>query len=255
MPTEPDIYFKDLDADDITRVTDSGQAHDPDIDGDYIVYRSGDPASDGQRIRLYKISTKDDHSVSDRTKITSAPRISDRLIVWSDRRNEEDDNVWSYDITNDVQFKVTGAEKNQISPDISGTTAVWQDGRGDAPSEIRGGHLTLGTSSGATPTPTSSGRSTPPPPTGGPCQYILGFKALHDQIADIVGPCVTSEYWNEIGDSNQITQGGLMAWRKADNWTAFTNGSLTWLNGPCGVQVRPNAGPFFSWEGRVGGSC
>ncbi len=26
-----------------------------------------------------------------------------------------------------------------------------------------------------------------------------------------------------------------MAWRKADNWTAFTNGYKTWLNGPNGL--------------------
>jgi beta propeller repeat protein len=256
---QPDIYFVDLDDDNSPRrVTDSGQAHDPDIDGDYIVYTTGDPNGDGQRIRLYTISTKDDRGISERTKITSAPRISGRLVVWSDRRNEEDDNVWGYDIDNDVEFKLTGAERNQVHPDISGKVAVWQDGRGDNPPDIRGGRLTLGSGSGsgATPTPTStSSSSATPPPTSGPCQYILGFKTLHDQIADKVGPCVTSEYWNEIGDSNQITQGGLMAWRKADNWTAFTNGSMTWLNGPCGIQMRPNAGPFFSWEGRVGASC
>ena len=251
---QPDIYFVDLDNDNSPRrVTDNGQGRDPDIDGDYIVYRSGDPNSDGQRIRLYNISTRDDESISERTRITSAPRISGRLVVWSDRRNEEDDNVWARDIDNDVEFNVTPAERNQIHPDVSGTTVVWQDGRGDNPSEIRGGRLTLGSGSGsgATPTPTTSA----PPAPSGPCQYILGFKALYDQIPDTVGPCVTNEYWNEIGDSNQITQGGLMAWRKADNWTAFTNGSMTWLNGPCGLQTRPNAGPFFSWEGRVGASC
>jgi hypothetical protein len=38
-----------------------------------------------------------------------------------------------------------------------------------------------------------------------------------------------------------------MVWRKADNWTAFTNGSITWINGPEGVQDRPNDVRFL-WE-------
>jgi len=38
-----------------------------------------------------------------------------------------------------------------------------------------------------------------------------------------------------------------MAWRKADNWTAFTNGAMTWINGPVGVQSRPND-LRFDWE-------
>jgi hypothetical protein len=38
-----------------------------------------------------------------------------------------------------------------------------------------------------------------------------------------------------------------MAWRKADNWTAFTNGHTTWINGPYGVQSRLND-QRFPWE-------
>jgi hypothetical protein len=38
-----------------------------------------------------------------------------------------------------------------------------------------------------------------------------------------------------------------MAWRKADNWTAFTNGSRTWVNGPFGVMERDNE-ERFDWE-------
>jgi len=38
-----------------------------------------------------------------------------------------------------------------------------------------------------------------------------------------------------------------MAWRKADNWTAFTNGYLTWINGPTGLVNRLNT-DRFSWE-------
>jgi hypothetical protein len=38
-----------------------------------------------------------------------------------------------------------------------------------------------------------------------------------------------------------------MVWRKADNWTAFTDGYRTWLNGPLGLQSRLNT-ECFSWE-------
>jgi hypothetical protein len=84
--------------------------------------------------------------------------------------------------------------------------------------------------------------------TPGDCGFTFGFQALHDQIPGIVGECRNDEYHGDNGDGLQLTQGGLLVWRKADNWTAFTNGSTTWLLGPSGVQSRPNAGPFFSWE-------
>ncbi len=80
------------------------------------------------------------------------------------------------------------------------------------------------------------------------CQFILGFKTLRDLIGhEIVGECLENEFWNEIGDSNQRTTGGLMAWRKADNWTAFTDGYRTWINGPNGLVVRLNT-ERFPWE-------
>jgi hypothetical protein len=41
--------------------------------------------------------------------------------------------------------------------------------------------------------------------------------------------------------------GGLLVWRKADNWTAFTDGYRTWINGPAGIQQRLNT-QRFSWE-------
>lgn len=80
------------------------------------------------------------------------------------------------------------------------------------------------------------------------CQFILGFATLRDLIGhEIVGDCLENEYWNEIGDSNQRTTGGLMAWRKADNWTAFTDGYRTWINGPNGLVQRLNT-ERFEWE-------
>ncbi len=36
-------------------------------------------------------------------------------------------------------------------------------------------------------------------------------------------------------------------WRKADNWTAFTDGYRTWINGPNGLEQRLNS-ERFPWE-------
>ena len=38
-----------------------------------------------------------------------------------------------------------------------------------------------------------------------------------------------------------------MVWRKLDNWTAFTDGYRTWINGPNGLQARLNT-EQFDWE-------
>src|SRR5437763_6808120 len=87
--------------------------------------------------------------------------------------------------------------------------------------------------------PTGSAPAPPaaaPPPAAGPCAFELGFAALHGLIPTIVGGCVTNEYHNPAnGDGLQQTANGLLVWRKADNWTAFTNGSMTWINGPQGL--------------------
>jgi hypothetical protein len=85
------------------------------------------------------------------------------------------------------------------------------------------------------------------------CQFVLGFKTLHDMIPQIVGNCLENETHNPAnGDALQATTGvnnagGLMVWRKADNFTAFTDGFHTWVNGPFGLQMRLNSQRFF-WE-------
>ncbi len=78
-------------------------------------------------------------------------------------------------------------------------------------------------------------------------EFRLGFKALADQIPGVVGTPVEDEHYGANGDSLQQTTTGLMVWRKADNWTAFTNGDRSWVNGPNGVQERPND-ERFPWE-------
>ncbi len=68
------------------------------------------------------------------------------------------------------------------------------------------------------------------------CQFVLGFKTLRDLVGhDVVGECLENEHYNATDDSVQQTTGGLLVWRKADNWTAFTDGYRTWINGPNGL--------------------
>jgi hypothetical protein len=81
------------------------------------------------------------------------------------------------------------------------------------------------------------------------CRFVLGFATLREQVgADKVGQCLEDEHFNlDNGNAEQRTSGGLMVWRKIDNFTAFTDGGTTWVNGPNGVQNRPNS-ERFSWE-------
>ena len=80
------------------------------------------------------------------------------------------------------------------------------------------------------------------------CVFQLGFKALRDLIPDVVGDCLENERHDpETGMTLQNTTNGQLIWRKADNWTAFTDGQHTWINGPEGLQQRLNT-ERFPWE-------
>ena len=79
------------------------------------------------------------------------------------------------------------------------------------------------------------------------CQFTLGFKTLHDLDPGDVGGCTNNQAYAANGDAVQMTTRGMLAWRKADNFTAFTDGSHTWVNGPFGMQDRLNT-ERFSWE-------
>src|SRR4029079_9777578 len=80
----------------------------------------------------------------------------------------------------------------------------------------------------------------------GGCGFVLGFAAIRAAIgAERVGDCLENEHANpENGEALQRTTGGLLVWRKADNWTAFTDGYRTWVNGPLGLQQRLNTELF-----------
>jgi hypothetical protein len=81
------------------------------------------------------------------------------------------------------------------------------------------------------------------------CQFVLGFGTLDELLSPpLVGSCLEDEHHNPSnGDGLQQTSGGLLVWRKADNWTAFTDGAETWINGPFGLAYRLNE-QRFTWE-------
>ena len=80
------------------------------------------------------------------------------------------------------------------------------------------------------------------------CGFQLGFKALHDGIPNVVGDCLEDEGHNpETRVTQQHTTNGRLIWRKADNWTAFTDGESAWINGPGGLQQRLNS-ERLPWE-------
>lgn len=83
-------------------------------------------------------------------------------------------------------------------------------------------------------------------------KYILGFKTLHDLDSADTGDPIDNQQFDPSGNAIQHTTKGLMVWRKADNWTAFTDGYRTWLNGPDGLVDRLNT-QRFRWEGDTAG--
>lgn len=86
------------------------------------------------------------------------------------------------------------------------------------------------------------------PARAGGCQFVLGFASVDGMIPTVVGRCLEDERHDTAsGDAVQRTSGGLLVWRKADNWTAFTDGFRTWVLGPVGLLERLNT-QRFSFE-------
>ena len=80
------------------------------------------------------------------------------------------------------------------------------------------------------------------------CEFVLGFQALHAMAPDVVGECLDNERHDpHYGVTRQLTAGGVLLWHKATNWTAFTDGARTWVNGPEGLRDRLRT-ERFDWE-------
>jgi hypothetical protein len=90
------------------------------------------------------------------------------------------------------------------------------------------------------------------PRTQGACRFVRGVATVWAQLPAQVGQCLEDQQTNvQNGDASQRATGGLLVWRKADNWTAFTDGLRTWGNGPRGLQQRLNT-QRYAWEGVAG---
>ena len=84
----------------------------------------------------------------------------------------------------------------------------------------------------------------------GNCQFVLGFKDLHDADPGDIGDCLDNEAHNPLnGDGLQHTTNGLEVWRKASSTTAFTNGARTFLmDSSSGKVINRDAMSRFSFE-------
>lgn len=156
-----------------------------------------------------------------------------------------------------------------LSVVLLATSAMAADGTGMG-SGGTGGHMTTpsggtvaGNSSTATGSATMMGNTAPQSPgaamgdagavmaQGGipsaSPTFMLGFGAMAGMMGDLAGQPTEDEWHGANGDGLQRTTRGMMVWRKTDNWTAFTNGYMTWVNGPYGVQMRLNT-ERFPWE-------
>lgn len=80
------------------------------------------------------------------------------------------------------------------------------------------------------------------------CTFTLGFAQVAALIPDVVASCTSGVTFNgQTGDALQSTTRGLLVWRKSDNFTAFTDGATSWVNGPLGLQTRASSERFW-WE-------
>src|SRR5262249_3890159 len=59
--------------------------------------------------------------------------------------------------------------------------------------------------------------------------------------------CTSRRVFAANGDVLQFSSNGMLVRRKSDNWSAFTDGNSTWIDGPRGLVSRSNA-DRFSWE-------
>ena len=170
-----DIFAQDTNSGDTFRVTDTHDAHDPAVSGNYIAYATG---TDNGKIYLYNRTDGSKRQISSTTqKARGTPRISGNVVVWMDeRKGTGKKDIWGYDLSTDTEFPVVEGGDDQYDPDVSGTTIVWTDESHNQ--DIRGGDLSI--SGAATPTPSVAATPTPGP-TSAPLPTVTpGARAPRD---------------------------------------------------------------------------
>src|SRR5688572_13023943 len=92
----------------------------------------------------------------------------------------------------------------------------------------------------------------PTPTHAQSCEFALGFAALRSAMGtQFVGDCIENSWYDEQRNAHQHTTIGVFVWRPTDNWTGFTDGFRTWINGPTGLAIRANS-ERFPWESDAG---
>ncbi len=187
---DTDIRGRNLDSGDTFTVTDTGEAFDPDVDGDRVVYAQGD-ATDDVHIWMYDIS-EDEYtrlSSTDRRE-RSHPRIDGNIVVWQDEREGSDEfDIWGYDLETGEEFLIDSQGDMQTLPAISGDFIVWTDESGNL--DVRGGRLNVIESDPTatnTPTQTATAQPTitpgPPAPRDQRFFFQTGYRIDHDTVYD-----------------------------------------------------------------------
>ena len=82
------------------------------------------------------------------------------------------------------------------------------------------------------------------------CSFQNGFKALAEQIPNVVGRCLGDEYGTNSGTAQSTTE-GVFLWRASDNATWFSSAGRAWVMTPDGVREQaldtpPQAAPVVA---------
>lgn len=140
-----DIFARDMSTGIETRLTTAVDALDPDISGNWVVWRNWETG----KIILHNLTDGAEQNASDGTGQQVSPSISGNRIVWIDYRNlnpagqsGQYGDIYMRDLTQPLDQAIslgsslTGApdyNKDKKNPDIDGNIIVWEDWRNASP--------------------------------------------------------------------------------------------------------------------------
>ncbi len=170
-----DVFGRSLDGNATFQVSNSGDAQEPDVSGEWVVYRR----SDDQRpdIVAYSLATGERVRLNtSRRDARYAPRVAGSLVVWADRRNGEDFDLVAYDLDARQELPLVRAAGDQLEPAVGEGRVVWTETSADRGLQIAGANVTLpapipspSPSPSPSPAPSPSPSPAPSPPRGAAC--------------------------------------------------------------------------------------